>query len=243
MPARRARVTLIGQTAAMPDLVVMGSHDIALDVVLGALAEHGFTRAHDRGRQPGRRRGGRARRMRSRAGASRRSGDRRLQRASAAARTCAGEGLAAHAGLRATAPTTRASRAAAPPTRSRPRSPIDDCLMVNRNAGAGTRVLIDKLLARRAAARLQQPAALAQRGRRRGGAGPRRLGRSRSSRWRGSMASAFLPIAPEDYDFLLVESRREPPGRAGVPGCAARRGGARENPRARHAPRRCLICL
>ena len=34
-------------------------------------------------------------------------------------------------------------------------------LMVNRNAGSGTRVLIDSLLGRRAAARLRQPAALA----------------------------------------------------------------------------------
>src|SRR5919197_1371157 len=38
----RARVTLIGQSAAMPDLVIMGSHDIALDGVLGVLAEPGF---------------------------------------------------------------------------------------------------------------------------------------------------------------------------------------------------------
>ena len=34
-----ARVTLIGQAAEMPDLVIMGSHCVALDVVLGALAE------------------------------------------------------------------------------------------------------------------------------------------------------------------------------------------------------------
>ena len=79
--------------------------------------------AHDRGRQPGRRGGGRARRMRPGAGASRRSGKRRLQRPSAAAGPRAGEGLAAHAGVRASASTTRALRAAAPPTRSRPRSP------------------------------------------------------------------------------------------------------------------------
>ena len=38
----RARVTLIGERAAMPDLVVMGSHCVALDVVLGALAERGL---------------------------------------------------------------------------------------------------------------------------------------------------------------------------------------------------------
>jgi hypothetical protein len=38
----RARVTLISDTAAMPDLVVMGSHCVALDAVLGALAERGL---------------------------------------------------------------------------------------------------------------------------------------------------------------------------------------------------------
>src|SRR5262249_30273177 len=33
----RAHVTLIGEATTLPDLVIMGSHDIALDVVLGAL--------------------------------------------------------------------------------------------------------------------------------------------------------------------------------------------------------------
>ena len=37
-----AEVTLIGEEARAPDLVIMGSHDIALDVVVGALAERGF---------------------------------------------------------------------------------------------------------------------------------------------------------------------------------------------------------
>ena len=37
-----AEVTLIGDAARAPDLVIMGSHDIALDVVVGALAERGF---------------------------------------------------------------------------------------------------------------------------------------------------------------------------------------------------------
>ena len=36
-------VTLIGSAARAPDLVIMGSHDVALDVVVGALAEHGFS--------------------------------------------------------------------------------------------------------------------------------------------------------------------------------------------------------
>src|SRR5262249_54167888 len=34
-------VTLIGKSERAPDLVIMGSHDIALDVVVGALAERG----------------------------------------------------------------------------------------------------------------------------------------------------------------------------------------------------------
>ena len=37
-----AQVTLIGAAASAPDVVIMGSHDIALDVVVGALAERGF---------------------------------------------------------------------------------------------------------------------------------------------------------------------------------------------------------
>ena len=38
-----ARVTLIGSAARAPDLVIMGSHDVALDVIVGALADRGFT--------------------------------------------------------------------------------------------------------------------------------------------------------------------------------------------------------
>ncbi len=36
-------MTLIGSAARAPDLVIMGSHDVALDVVVGALAERGFS--------------------------------------------------------------------------------------------------------------------------------------------------------------------------------------------------------
>jgi putative molybdopterin biosynthesis protein len=85
-----------------------------------------------------------------------------------------------------------------------------DCLMVNRNPGAGTRVLIDRLLKGvRPAGYSNQPrshnavaAAVAQ----------------RRADWGIAIESvarlyglAFIPIAPEDYDFLLVESRRERP--------------------------------
>ena len=130
---------------------------------------------------------------------------------------------------------------ATPPARSKPRSPIADCLMVNRNAGAGTRVLIDRLLAgARPAGYSNQPrshnavaAAVAQ-------------GRADWGIAIESVAQlyglGFLPIAPEDYDFLLVESRRDRPAVAGLPCGAARSGDARQHPRARHAPRGCLIC-
>ena len=37
----QVEVTLIGKSEHAPDLVIMGSHDIALDVVVGALAERG----------------------------------------------------------------------------------------------------------------------------------------------------------------------------------------------------------
>jgi putative molybdopterin biosynthesis protein len=85
-----------------------------------------------------------------------------------------------------------------------------ECLMVGRNAGAGTRVLIDRLLAgARPAGYSNQPrshnavaAAVAQ------GRADWGIAISSVARLYGL---GFLPIAPEDYDFLLVESRRERP--------------------------------
>jgi putative molybdopterin biosynthesis protein len=82
--------------------------------------------------------------------------------------------------------------------------------MVNRNAGAGTRVLIDNLLdGARPAGYANQPkshnavaAAIAQ-------------GRAD---WGLAMAPVaklyglgFLPVSPEHYDFLVVDKRRERP--------------------------------
>jgi putative molybdopterin biosynthesis protein len=84
------------------------------------------------------------------------------------------------------------------------------CLMVNRNAGAGTRILIDRLLAgARPPGYPNQPrshnavaAAVAQ-------------GRAD---WGIAIATvanmyrlAFLPIAPEHYDFLIADDRRDRP--------------------------------
>jgi putative molybdopterin biosynthesis protein len=203
----RARVTLIGQTAAMPDLVVMGSHCIALDVVLGALAERGFAArtiaigsmggvaAAERGEcdlapvhlvDPA---SGRYNAHLLRPGLALVKGWQRMQ------------------GFVHRRDDPRfAGCSAADAIKAALASP--GCLMVNRNAGAGTRVLIDRLLGgARPAGYSNQPrshnavaAAVAQ----------------HRADWGIAIESvaqlydlAFLPIAPEDYDFLLVESRRE----------------------------------
>jgi putative molybdopterin biosynthesis protein len=89
---------------------------------------------------------------------------------------------------------------------------LDDprCLMVNRNAGAGTRMLIDTLLAgARPAGYSNQPrshnavaAAVAQ-GRADWGIAIEPVARL--------YGLGFIAVAPEDYDFLLVESRRDRP--------------------------------
>jgi len=203
----RARVTLIGQTTALPDLVVMGSHDIALDSVIGAIAEQGFSArviavgslggvaAAERGEcdlapvhlvDPD---SGVYNAHLLRPGLTLVKGWQRMQ------------------GFVHRLDDTRfAGRGAADAIKAA----IADqkCLMVNRNAGAGTRVLIDKLLSgAKPAGYSNQPrshnavaAAVAQ-------------GRAD---WGVAIAPVaqiyglgFLPIAPEDYDFLLVERRRD----------------------------------
>jgi putative molybdopterin biosynthesis protein len=84
------------------------------------------------------------------------------------------------------------------------------CLMVNRNAGAGTRVLIDRVLAgARPAGYGNQP--------RSHNAVAAAVAQARAD-WGIAIESAarlyglgFLPLAPENYDFLLAEERRERP--------------------------------
>jgi putative molybdopterin biosynthesis protein len=203
----KARVTLIGAAARAPDLVIMGSHDIALDVVVGALAESDMTaRTIAVGSQ-----GGVAAAQRGQCdvapvhlidsatgiynkhllspGLSLVKGWQRMQGVLFRPGDKRFEGRGAEDAVRT---------ALADPT----------YLMVNRNAGAGTRVLIDKLL---------------------GGARP--PGYANQPRSHNAVAAAiaqaradwgvaiepvarmyglgFLPLAPEHYDFLLVESRRQ----------------------------------
>jgi putative molybdopterin biosynthesis protein len=202
-------VTLIGDDAKAPDLVIMGSHDIALDVVVGALAERGFhARTIAVGSQGGVSAASRGEcdvapvhlvdpatgiynkhllapgltlvpGWRRMQGFIFRSGDTRF------------EGKTADAALKA---------ALADPA----------ALMVNRNAGSGTRVLTDSLLGdAKPAGYANQPrshnavaAAIAQH-RADWGVAIEPVARM--------YGLSFLPIAPEHYDFLLVEARRERP--------------------------------
>jgi putative molybdopterin biosynthesis protein len=204
-----AQVTLIGASARAPDLVIMGSHDIALDVVVGALAERGFAaRTIAVGSQ-----GGVAAALRGQCdlapvhlidpasgvynrhllapGLSLVKGWQRMQGVLYRPGDKRFEGLSAQQAVKA------ALADAA-------------CLMVNRNAGAGTRVLIDQLLAgRRPSGYANQPrshnavaAAIAQ-ARADWGVAIEPVARM--------YGLGFLPLSPEHYDFLLVESRRERP--------------------------------
>ncbi|HSP49355.1 MAG TPA: molybdopterin biosynthesis protein [Pseudolabrys sp.] len=202
-------VTLIGSAARAPDLVIMGSHDVALDVVVGALSERGFSaRTLAVGSL-----GGVAAASRGECdvapvhlidqesglynvhlvmpgltlvpgwqrmqGFLFRLGDKRF------------EGHSAQEAL--------ATILADP-----------SALMVNRNAGAGTRVLIEKLLyGARPSGYANQPkshnavaAAIAQ-GRADWGVAIEPVARL--------YGLGFLPLSPEHYDFLLVESRKHRP--------------------------------
>ena len=205
----RASVTLIGQAAAMPDLVVTGSNDIALDIVVGKLAEQGFsTRTIAVGSL-----GGVAAAERGecdlapvhlidpatgvynehllKPGLTLAKGWQRMQGFVFRKGDARFEGRTAHEAVAAALADAQ-------------------CLMVNRNAGAGTRVLIDKLLAgKRPPGYSNQPrshnavaAAVAQ-------------GRADWGVATSSVAElyglGFLFIAPEEYDFLVVESRRSRP--------------------------------
>ena len=95
------------------------------------------------------------------------------------------------------------------------------CLMVNRNAGAGTRVLIDKLLA--GGGRPATPTSRARttpsppRSRRRAPTGA-----SRSNRWRKMYGLGFLPIVSRALRFPADRKPPRPAGGAGLPRGAAR---------------------
>jgi putative molybdopterin biosynthesis protein len=204
-----AHVTLIGDAARAPDIVIMGSHDIALDVVVGALAERGFSaRTIAVGSQ-----GGVAAAERGQCDIA------PVHLVDPATgiynRHLLSPGLALVEGWR------RMQGVLFRPGDSRfeGRSADDAarialvdaaCLMVNRNAGSGTRVLVDRLLAgARPPGYANQPrshnavaAAIAQ-GRADWGIAIEPVARM--------YGLGFLPLAPEHYDFNVVDARRDRP--------------------------------
>jgi len=202
-------VALIGKTARAPDLVIVGSHCVGIDAVLGALAADGISArtiavgsmggvtAAERGQcdlapvhllDPA---SGLYNRHLLKPGLALAPGWQRLQGFVYRVKDQRFAGKSAQDALKA---------ALADPA----------CLMVNRNAGAGTRILIDRLLAgERPAGYANQPrshnavaAAVAQ-GRADWGIAIETVAQL--------YGLGFLPVAPEHYDFLLVESRRQRP--------------------------------
>jgi len=205
------QVTLIGSAARAPDVVIMGSHDVALDVVIGALTEHGLSArvlavgslggvgAIGRGEcdiapvhliDPA---SGQYNKHLLAPGLSLIPGWRRMQ------------GILFRRGD---------SRFEARSANDALKTVLTDSalLMINRNSGAGTRVLTDKLLGgARPAGYANQPkshnavaAAIAQ-GRADWGVAIEPVAKL--------YGLGFLPVAPEHYDFLVADDRRE---RAGV---------------------------
>jgi putative molybdopterin biosynthesis protein len=201
-------VTLIGQARA-PDLVIAGSHCVALDAVLSALSDQGISARTiaigSMGGVAAARRGecdlapihlmdpatGDYNEQYAREGLTLVRGWQRMQGIVFRAGDARFEGRAAREALKL---------ALTDPT----------CLMVNRNAGAGTRILIDQLLG------LARPAGYGNQPRSHNAVAAAVV-QGRAD-WGVAIASVaamyglgFLPLSPENYDFLLVESRRARP--------------------------------
>lgn len=204
----QAQVTLIGR-ARTPDLVIAGSHCVALDAVLSALSAQGISARTiaigSMGGVAAARRGecdlapihlidpatGIYNEQYAKGGLALVRGWQRMQGIVFRSGDARFEGKSAQDALKA---------ALADP----------GCIMVNRNAGAGTRILIDQLLGpARPTGYGNQPrshnavaAAVAQ-------------GRADWGVAIQSVAAmyglGFLQLSPENYDFLLVEARRERP--------------------------------
>jgi putative molybdopterin biosynthesis protein len=205
----QAEVTLIGESERAPDLVVMGSHDVALDVLISALADRGWRartlavgslggiNAASRGEcdiasvhlvNPAT---GVYNKHLLAPGLALVQGWRRMQGFVFRPGDTRFEGHSAEDALHA---------ALAGPA----------ILMVNRNAGSGTRVLIDSLL------RGAKPPGYANQPRSHNAVAAA-IAQHRAD-WGVAIAPVanlyglgFLPIAPEHYDFLVVEARRERP--------------------------------
>jgi putative molybdopterin biosynthesis protein len=203
------QVTLLDSGKQAFDLVIMGSHDVALDVVVGALAERGFTaRTLAIGSQGG-------------VGAiSRGECDLAPVHLIDSAtgqynKHLVGPGLALIPGWRRMQGVVFRSgdkRFEGRSAQEALKIVLDDvsALMVNRNVGSGTRVLMESLLdGARPAGYANQPKSH--------NAVAAAIGQGRAD-WGLAIEPVaklyglgFLPVAPEHYDFLVADARRSRP--------------------------------
>jgi len=208
-------VTLIGSAAKAPDLVIMGSHDVALDVVVGSLAERGLSaRTLAIGSL-----GGVAAATRGECDIAPvhlidpKSGQYNVHLVSPGISLVPGwrrmQGVLFRPGDKRFE--GRDAREAVAAVLTDPAA-----LMVNRNAGAGTRVLIDQLLKGKLSKGLRPPGYANQPKSHNAVAAAVAQGRAD---WGVAIEPVaklyglgFLPLAPEHYDFLVVEARRDRPG-------------------------------
>jgi putative molybdopterin biosynthesis protein len=210
------KVTLIGRAVRPPDLTITGSHDLALDIVISAVAERGFTaRSIAVGSQ-----GGAAAAARGECdiapihlidtneGPTKGMYNLHLKK----------PGLLLVPGwqrMQGMVFRKNDARFAGKTAIEAVKLVAGDasCVMVNRNTGSGTRFLVDKLLADSGVAR---PAGYANQPKSHNAVAAAVV-QGRAD-WGVAIEPAaklyglgFLPIAPEQYDFLVVESRRDRP--------------------------------
>ena len=229
VPAGTAvEVQLIGRSHRLADLVIIGSHCIGLDVIAGRLQAEGISvKVLNVGST-----GGLAAAKRGECDIAPihlmdpATGD--VQPSASDVRPRAHARAIAGCRASSSARAIAASRAAPRKRPSPPRSPIRDCIMVNRNAGSGTRILTDRALdGAKPPGYWSQPkshnavaVAVAQR--------PGRLGRRH--RERGAPIRPRLhPDAGRALRFRRAEGAARAPVRSAVPRLARRpigQGGA-----------------
>ncbi len=178
---------------ATSDLVVVGSPLHGLDVIVGAVAAAGTLREGDERRQPRRARDGAPGRLRRRPDAPLRPGDGALQRPFVAAGTgCSRATDAGRASRTAPSTPTASVRTATPKAWTSPPQPQPTIRAASREpqSGAGTRVLVDRILEGRRPPGCRTVLPHAQRGRGGGGPGARPTTASASSRSRARRGSA-----------------------------------------------------
>jgi len=212
----KQRVTLIGNAVRTPDLTITGSHDLALDIVISAVAERDFSaRTIVVGSQGGASAAARGEcdiapvhLVDTSEGPTQGQYNVHLQKPGL--RLVPGwrrmQGIVYRKGDKRFEGKTAAEAV---------RTVAGDmsCVMINRNAGSGTRVLVDKLLAE---AGLSRPAGYANQPKSHNAVAVGVV-QGRAD-WGVAIEPAaklyglgFLPLAPEQYDFLIVESRLKRP--------------------------------